>query len=250
MSARAYKDLGVVRAIALYPVKSMQGQLVDAAKLGFAGLACDREYAFLREQDTTGLPWLSARQCPRLLRYAAAVEDVGERHAAVVIRTPDGEQLDIRDPRLLAEIIDLAGEPLRLVRVWRRTYDSAGAEVSIITTQSIQAIADIAERPLEPARFRPNVVVEATAEAPFREDKWVGSSVAIGDGGDPARLRLTRKDPRCRIVALDPHTGDEDPRIHKIIVGTRKNNLGVYATVERTGAIAEGQLLRQRVNGG
>jgi uncharacterized protein len=248
MSATAYKDIGIVRAVGLYPVKSMQGQFVDAAKVGFAGLAHDREYAFLREEDTTGLPWLSARQCPRLLRYEACVENFGERHAAVVIRTPHGEELDIRDPRLPAEIADVAGEPLRLVRLWRRAYDSAGADVSIITTQSIEAISDMAERPLEAARFRPNVVVEATAEAAFREDKWVGSSVAIGDNSDPARLRLTRKDPRCRIVSLDPHTGDEDARIHGIIVGTRKNNLGAYATVERTGTIAVGQVMRQRVS--
>src|ERR1700742_2875996 len=109
MSAAAYKDLGIVRSVALYPVKSMQGQSVDAAKLGFAGLPHAREYAFLRDQDATGLPWLSARQCPRLLRYEASVERFGERNATVVVRTPDGEQLDIRDPRLLAEITGVAG---------------------------------------------------------------------------------------------------------------------------------------------
>jgi uncharacterized protein len=248
MSAAAYKDVGTVRAIGLYPVKSMQGQFVDSAKLGFAGLAHDREYAFLREEDTTGLPWLSARRCPRLLGHAARVENLGERHAAVVVRTPHGDEFDIREGRLVAELADMAGEPLRLVQLWRRAYDSAGAEVSVITTQSIQAISDIARRPLEAARFRANVVVEAAADAPFREDKWVGSSVAVGDGSDPARLRITRKDPRCRIVSLDPHTGDEDARIHKIIVGTRKNNLGTYATVERTGTVALGQVLRQRVS--
>ena len=247
MSATAYKDLGTVEAVGLYPVKSMRGQFVDAVNVGFAGLAHDREYAFLREDDTTGLPWLSARQCPRLLRYEARVENLGERHAAVVIRTPDGEDLDVRDPRLVAEIADVAGEPLRLVRLWRRTYDSAGADVSIITTQSVEAISAAAERAVEAARFRPNVVVEAAADAPFREEKWVGSSVAIGNGGDPARLRLTRKDPRCRIISLDPHTGDEDASIHRIVVGTRKNNLGAYATVERTGTLAVGQPLRQRV---
>jgi uncharacterized protein YcbX len=248
MAANGYKDLGTVTALGLYPVKSMQGQFVDAVDVGFAGLAHDREYAFLREQDTTGMPWLSARQCPGLLRYEASVENVGERRAAVVIRTPHGEELDVHDPRLVSEIADVAGERLRLVRLWRRTYDSAAAEVSIITTQSIQAISDAAERQLEAARFRPNVVVEAAAEAPFREEKWVGSSVAIGDDGDPARLRLTRKDPRCRIVSLDPHTGDEDPSVHKVVVGARKNNLGAYATVERTGTLAVGQLLRQRVS--
>jgi uncharacterized protein YcbX len=246
MTAAAYKDLGVVRALALYPVKSMRGELHDTVQLGFAGLAHDREYAFLRERDTTGLPWLSARQCPRLLSYQASVDGFGERHAAVVVRTPDGERLDIRDPRLHAEIADMAGEPLRLVRLWRRAYDSAGADVSIITTQSIQAISELAERPLEAARFRPNVLVEAAAPAPFREDKWVGSSVTVGDGSDPGRLRLTRKDPRCRIVSLDPHTGDEDARVHGIVVSARRNNLGAYATVERTGTIAVGQVLRQR----
>jgi uncharacterized protein len=243
----AYKDLGTISAVGLYPVKSMQGQFVDDAKLGFAGLAHDREYAFLREEDATGLPWLSARQCPQLLRYQAYVENLGERHATVAIRTPEGDELDIRDPRLLAEVAAVAGEPLRLVRLWRRAYDSAAADVSIITTQSIQAISDAVQRPLEVARFRPNVVVEAAAEAPFREEKWVGSSLAIGNGGDPGRLRLTRKDPRCRIVSLDPVTGEEDARIHAIIVETRRNNLGAYATVERTGTVAVGQVVRQRV---
>ena len=45
MSAAAYKDVGTVRAIGLYPVKSMQGQFVDSAKLGFGGLAHDRDAA-------------------------------------------------------------------------------------------------------------------------------------------------------------------------------------------------------------
>jgi uncharacterized protein YcbX len=232
--------LGIVRALAVHPVKSMRGQFADAAKLGFGGLAHDREYAFLRERDTTGLPWLSARQCPALLRYQACVDD-----GTVVVHTPGGETLDVRDPRLLAEITGLAGEPLRLVRLWRRAYEAAGAEVSIITTQSIQAIAELLERPLEPARFRANVLVQAAGERPFREEKWVGSTVAIGDDGSPGRLRLTRTDPRCRIVSLDPRSGDEDPRVHRTIVDTRRNILGAYATVERTGTLAVGQIVRE-----
>jgi uncharacterized protein YcbX len=246
MSSHQYKDLAVVKGIGVHPVKSMRGFFVDSAKVGFAGLPHDREYAFLDLDDQSGLPFLSARQHPALLRYSAHVEEFGERHARVVVLAPGGKEYPIRDAGLLAEIADLVGARLQLVRLWRRAYDSAGADVSLITTQSISAIGDQAGRVLEPERFRPNILVEALSDAPFREEKWVGASVAVGDGGDVARLRLTRKDPRCRIVSLDPMTGDEDRNVHKVVVSARRNNLGAYATVERTGLIRVGDAVRQR----
>jgi len=61
-----------VEAIFRYPVKSMAGQRLEVANLGWHGLKGDRRLAFrrMRIDDRSGFPWLSASKLPDLLRFA------------------------------------------------------------------------------------------------------------------------------------------------------------------------------------
>ena len=52
-------EIGHVEAIFRYPVKSMAGEPLAAAKLGWHGLDGDRRLAFRRIDDRSGLPWLT-----------------------------------------------------------------------------------------------------------------------------------------------------------------------------------------------
>jgi len=66
-------EIGQVEALFRYPVKSMSGEQLEAAELGWHGLEGDRRLAFRRIHDNerSGFPWLSASRLPDLLRFAA-----------------------------------------------------------------------------------------------------------------------------------------------------------------------------------
>ena len=53
-------EIGHVEAIFRYPVKSMGGERLDAATLGWHGVEGDRRLALRRLDDRGGFPWLTA----------------------------------------------------------------------------------------------------------------------------------------------------------------------------------------------
>jgi uncharacterized protein YcbX len=52
-------EIGHVEAIFRYPVKSMAGERLEVANLGWHGLDRDRRLAFRRMDDRSGFPWLT-----------------------------------------------------------------------------------------------------------------------------------------------------------------------------------------------
>ena len=62
--------IGQVEAIFRYPVKSMAGEPLAAANLGWHGLDGDRRLAFRRIDNHSDFPWLTASKLPELLLFA------------------------------------------------------------------------------------------------------------------------------------------------------------------------------------
>ncbi|MEX0909152.1 MAG: MOSC N-terminal beta barrel domain-containing protein, partial [Gemmatimonadaceae bacterium] len=62
-------ELGRVRELVRYPVKSMAGIPAESAFLGWHGLAGDRRFAFRRLGDDSSFPWLTASRVAELLLY-------------------------------------------------------------------------------------------------------------------------------------------------------------------------------------
>jgi hypothetical protein len=60
--------IGQVEGIFRYPVKSMAGEPLETATLGWHGLDGDRRLAFRRLDDRSGFPWLTAGRLPDLVR--------------------------------------------------------------------------------------------------------------------------------------------------------------------------------------
>jgi hypothetical protein len=75
-------EIGQIKAIFRYPVKSMAGEQLDSANLGWHGLDGDRRFAFRRIADEGGFPWLTAKpnqpegqSCFRTLKGVASKEE-------------------------------------------------------------------------------------------------------------------------------------------------------------------------------
>ncbi len=67
--------IGNVESVWRYPVKSMRGEMLDEAFVGFAGVYGDRVYAFTTPQAPKGFPFHTSREQEELLLYSPKFAD-------------------------------------------------------------------------------------------------------------------------------------------------------------------------------
>src|SRR2546423_15476266 len=115
-------ELGRISALFRYPVKSMAGELLETARLGWHGIEGDRRFAFRRLADKSGFPWLSASKLPQLLLYkplrldSNANNENGER-LPTHVRTPEGKEFELQSDELRQEISSLLGSDVELMNI-------------------------------------------------------------------------------------------------------------------------------------
>ena len=227
-----------------YPVKSMQGERLNSLDVLPDGIAGDRRYAFLSSGAPAGKPRLTSRERGELLRYAAAASS-----GDCAIRTPQGLTFGVHDPALLEHL------EYRLPQGNRITLEHEPSAapytdvrpISIVSTHTLATLSRRFGRAVDPRRFRFNLVLtftsaagrELTAGDPdgFPEDALTGRHLQIGDA---CRLRLLERIPRCRVVTLDPDTGEQDPNLVRHLDRHHGGRLGVYAAVVMLGTVQVG----------
>jgi uncharacterized protein YcbX len=238
-------EIGQVEALFRYPVKSMGGERLEIANLGWHGLDGDRRLAFRRIEDRSGFPWLSASKLPDLVRFAPRRgEDGAEGELPTHIRTPDGEEMPVFGEALAAEVGRRYGSPVQMMQLKHGIFDEAS--MSVIASETVREIGRLAGRSLDVRRFRPNVLVGLLRPDPFQEDEWVGGVLSFGEGEDAPAIAVTMRDLRCSMVNLDPVSASPAPEVMKAVVRANQNNAGIYGTVTRTGRLAVGQTVYLR----
>src|SRR3954453_14909627 len=63
--------IGTVESLWRYPVKSMRGEELNEAFLGFAGIYGDRVFAFESSTGRKGFPYFTGRDQRQMVRYTA-----------------------------------------------------------------------------------------------------------------------------------------------------------------------------------
>jgi len=238
-------EIGHVEAIFRYPVKSMGGERLEVAKLGWHGLEGDRRLAFRRIDDRSGFPWLSASELPELLLFAPhRREDGAEGDLPTHIRTPDGNEMPVFDPNLATEVGRRYGAPVEMMQLKHGIFDEAS--ISVIASDTMREIGRLAGRSLDVRRFRPNVVVRLLRSVPFQEDEWLRGVLSFGEGDDAPAITVTMRDVRCSMVNLDPDSASSAPEVLKAVVRTHQNTAGIYGAVTRIGQLAVGQTVFPR----
>jgi uncharacterized protein YcbX len=227
--------VGRLSEIWRYPVKSMAGESLPSADVSWQGLAGDRRWAFIRPDiPRSGFSWLTIRQQPRMWHYHPGFADPGDPdRSPTIVRTPDGRELDVTDPRLAAEL----GDDLRVIKQDRGIFDSL--PLSLITTRSIadlEGLLELADGELGARRFRPNLLVEPYGADGFPEDGWLGAVLRIGS----MRMRVDRQDPRCVVITVDPDRLVSSPAVLRTVVQQRRTFLGVYGSTVTPGTVSVG----------
>src|SRR6202171_4167821 len=235
-------EIGHVEAIFRYPVKSMGGERLEVAKLGWHGLDGDRRLAFRRIDDRGGVPWLTASKLPDLLLFAPQRREGGAQgDLPTHIRTPDGEEMPVFGEDLATEVGRRYGAPVQMMQLKHGIFDEAS--ISVIALDTVREIGRLAGRSLDVRRFRPNVVVRSLRPAPFQEDEWVGGAVSFGEEDDAPAITVTMRDIRCSMLNLDPDSASPAPEVLKAVVRANQNNAGIYGAVTRIGQLSVGQTI-------
>jgi len=117
------------------------------------------------------------------------------------------------------------------------------AMVHLLTTATLDRLRELyPQGRFEVRRFRPNIVVApASGEKNFVENDWIGHTLAIGDG---VRLNITGPCSRCVMTTLPQGDLPKDPGILRAAAQHNRVNVGVYAAVQRGGAVRRGDLVR------
>jgi len=124
--------VGHVEAIFRYPVKSMRGERLDAAELGWHGLEGDRRLGFRKVGDRGGFPWLSAGRVPELVLYQPCLPS----H----VRTPSGADLPVFGEELAAEVGRRFGAPVEMMQFRNGIFDEANVPGPAGRTWSATAV--------------------------------------------------------------------------------------------------------------
>ena len=253
--------IGTVESLWRYPVKSMSGEEMTKAFMGFSGFYGDRCYAFKNSAARKGFPYLSATVQAQMLRYrpqfrypertitppnlieAMSIEPGvtpanGDPEDMILeVVTPSGAVVAVDDPALTKMLCEgLRGENhLTLVRSDRALTDCR--PVSLIGLQTIRQVEAELGTPIDKRRFRANVYVNLASNNGFAEDELVGRRVRIGA---KAEIAILERDPRCKMISLDPDTGEHNPEVLRKVVKAHANLAGVYCAVLVEGVLTKG----------
>jgi uncharacterized protein YcbX len=251
--------VGKVDCLWRYPVKSMRGEELEEAFVGYSGVYGDRVFAFKSSASPPGFPYFTAREQRRLLQYrprfrypdkaacpvnlidadkmgaGPLAADISE--LMVDIETPDGKTVAIDDPRLIEMLRGGTDEKhqLTLMRSHRAMTDCR--PVSIFSLQSARQLSKEMETSVDKRRFRANVYLDLVSEQGFGENDLVGRSVKIGP---KVIVRVLERDPRCAMITLDPDTAERTPAVLKRVAQAHEGTAGVYGAVIVEGMLHKG----------
>jgi MOSC domain-containing protein len=261
-------ESGAVASLHRYPVKSMMGEELNAARVTERGLIGDRAFALCDVETKKIVSAKNPRKWPNLFRYRAAYLTPPDEQAALPaarVTLPDGKTCTTSSAGFAATVSAALGRPVTLL--WAAPQgaqleeywpDMEGlafrdhvteenmppgtffdlAVLHILTTSTIDQYRSLypAGR-FEPRRFRPNLIIDTAGQEGFVENTWHGKTLAIGP---EVKIEVTGPCPRCVMTTLAQGDLPKDPGILKTAAQHNQVRIGIYASVVQPGRVKIG----------
>lgn len=270
------RQIGVVKDLFRYPVKSMRGERLSEVDIGAHGVIGDRAYA-LREANGRVV---TAKKWANMLEFSARYDapPAPGALAPLCITLPDGRTIQAQAPDASAVLSAVLGRPVMLERAQsdqpshaeidpatvfgdvpvenvlpERTaatmpdaialppgtfFDSASVHVLASGTLAHLCTLVGADAQLDPRRFRPNIFVDTAPRGEdFLEDDWLEGSLEVGE-----RVQIVQMRPTLRCVMTTHRQADlvRDPRILRTAVQHHHDHVGVWASIATPGTVRVG----------
>jgi len=200
-------QIGTLRAIWRYPIKSLRGEMLDESPVLATGLEGDRVFAIINDSGPRlGKPY-RGKEDDRLHRFSP-------EEAAVL-------PLDAHFHSDEGGIY----------------FDDA--PVSLIVDRWLDGLSSYVGYRVEYERFRPNFYVEADPGVAIDEAMLTGRELRLGG----VTLRVRYPIERCVVPTYALDEGAPDPRILRYVAQARSNWMGIYCDVPRAGIARTGDSL-------
>jgi uncharacterized protein len=256
--------VGKIDSLWRYPVKSMRGEELEEAFVGFSGVYGDRLFAFRSSAGPKGFPYLTGREQEEMLLYrprfrhpdrAAKPPNLSEAESmapginplsadaadlAVDVETPSGEVLGVNDPTLIGLLKKRIGDELVLTLLRSERAMTDCRPISMFSVQTARQLGDEIGATIDKRRFRANIYMDLGSDAGFAEDAYIGRTLRIGP---KVVVSVLERDPRCKMITLDPETAQPNAQLLRTVNQTHDNKAGVYGAVLVEGAIQRGDLI-------
>ena len=236
-----------------HPVKSFQGESLEAAEIDSSGLAGDRLWG-LRDESTGKI--LTARREPPLLLARARLNGDGP-----ILTLPDGTTLEGLGPTVDTALSDWLGKRVKLVKASdeppsiAEAFEDATDDSSplfdwtmprgrfvdalpllVMTTATLRACkAAYPTGQWDVRRFRPTMFIETDDEG-WVEDGWIGKVVRVGD----VEIEPVAPCSRCTMVTRPQPGLERDLEIFKTVARVHGGSLGVWSSVRAPGTVRIG----------
>jgi len=269
-------QVGIVRQLFRYPVKSMLGESLDELDVGERGIVGDRAWA-LREQNGR---IVTAKKWANLLDFSASYDFAPKTGALapVSIVLPGGRIIHAEDADASNVISAKLDRKVTLDRA--RTDEHSRAEIDpetvfgdvgienikpeftretlpdsfalsrgsffddstihFLTTASLARLHSLIgdDARVDARRLRPNIVIETDPRmSGFVEDEWIAGSVLIGETATIVKMK-----PALRCVMTTHRQADlaRDLRILRAVAQNHSAELGIFASVGAAGKVRVG----------
>lgn len=125
--------------------------------------------------------------------------------------------------------------PRKVVAAEHGMFDSRASGISIINPRTVEALAQASGTPIDPLRFRGNILLEGLDA--FEEFALIGKVLRIGD----MRLAITKSIQRCSATSVNPSSTEMDINGPQLLA-THFGHLhcGIYGTVLNSGQLEVG----------
>jgi uncharacterized protein len=245
-----------VQAIYRYPVKGLSGERLSSVALNVGQtLPFDRAFAIENGRGTFDvaaprhLPkttFLCLMRNERLAKLETAF-DVDTQTLTIetddgvcvrgVLSTVEGRQaIEAYMARVMAA--DLRGAPRVVFAQGHSFSDVAEKCVHIVSAGSLRVLEADMGVPLDPLRFRPNVIIEGLPA--WAELDWIDRDIRLGE----VTLRAFKRTVRCAATDVNPTTAARDARVPDALYGLLGHrDFGIYARVITAGTVREGDAL-------
>jgi uncharacterized protein YcbX len=270
------RQIGVVKDLLRYPVKSMRGERLSEVDIGVHGVIGDRAYA-LREANGR---IVTAKKRANMLEFGARYDapPVPGALAPLRITLPDGRTVQAQAPDASAMLSAVLGRPVILARaqsdqpnqteidpaaifgdvpveIVKPGFSAAtipdsfalppgaffdSGSIHVLASGTLAHLRTLigADAQLDPRRFRPNILVEtAPGVEGFLEDDWLEGTLEVGESVRIVQMRPTL---RC-VMATHPQAElVRDLRILRTAVQHHHDHIGVWASIGATGTVRVG----------
>lgn len=241
----AEEAVGRVQTITRYPVSSLRGEPLESAMVGIQGLWGNRLLGVLDPAEGKVVtaargkkPWrdLVTWQA-RFAREPRSADDA----PPVEIGLPDGSRImsDAKDAD--AQVSAAIGAPAQLVRKTAENEPYATSPIHLLTSATLGALMrHYPAGEFDPARFRPNFVIDCGERVGFIEQDWREGKVAVGE----VELVFQEDTERCVITTLPQGGLPLDAGILKAVSEANRRYAGINLTVSKPGRVRVGDAVR------